>query len=307
MKQNEVYDMLIIGGGPAGVTAALYGARAGLSVLLLEKMITGGEIVSTERLDNYPGFPEGITGAEFGELLAGHLKSLSVPVRFEAVEEVSLRGEQKKVFTNGEEYPAQNVVIATGTVPNLLNVSGELELRGKGVSYCATCDAAFFRGKEVAVVGGGDAALEEALFLARFAKKIYVIHRRDSFRAVKVLQDRLFDLPNVQVLWNSTVQKMEGEKRLTGLRILHDGKELLLSVDGVFVYVGRVPNTAFLQNQLDLDERGFICTNEKMETSLPGVYAAGDVRRKELRQVVTAAADGAIAATMIARSVYGLA
>ncbi len=306
MIDHKVYDILIVGGGPAGATAALYGARAGLSVLLLEKMVLGGEIVSTERLDNYPGFPGGITGAEFGQLLEDQLALLHVPVKPDSVEQVSLKGEIKKVFTAEGEETARSLLIATGTVPNLLNVKGEQALLGRGVSYCATCDAAFFRNKEVAVVGGGDSALEETLFLSRFASKIYLIHRRDAFRGIKALQDKVLSLPNVEVLWKSTIQSIEGEKRVEGLTIQQEGQARLLSVQGLFVYVGRKANTAFLEDELPLDENGFIVTNEKMETVLSMVYAAGDVRRKWLRQVVTAASDGAIAATAAAHALMGL-
>lgn len=306
MKDSKIYDILIIGGGPAGATAALYGARAGLSVLVLEKMVLGGEIVSTERLDNYPGFPGGITGAEFGERLEEQLKQLDVPIKSDLVEKVSLKGELKRVFTAGGEETARSVIIATGTVPNLLNVKGEQALLGRGVSYCATCDAAFFRNKEVAVVGGGDSALEETLFLSRFASKIYIIHRRDAFRGIKALQDKVLSLSNVEVLWKSTIQSIEGEKKVEGLTIQQDGKARLLPVQGLFVYVGRKANTCFLGDELPLDDNGFIVANEKMETTLSMVYAAGDVRRKGLRQVVTAASDGAIAATTAAHALIGL-
>lgn len=302
MTANKLYDLLILGGGPAGATAAIYGARAGLSVVLLEKMIVGGEIVSTDRLDNYPGFPDGITGAEFGLLLENQLKRFNVAVQEALIEQVSFKGEEKKVFTPEAVITGRAAVIATGTVPRLLNVDGELSLRGRGVSYCATCDAAFFRGKDVAVVGGGDAALEETIFLSRLAGKIYLIHRRNAFRGVKALQEKVFSLPNVEILWNTTVQKISGERRVEGVHLARDGKELFLPLQGIFIYVGRQPNTGFLREEVPLDEQGFIRTNEKMETVLPRVYAAGDVRRKELRQVITAAADGAVAATMAART-----
>lgn len=296
----HTYDLVIIGGGPAGVTAAIYGVRAGLSTVLIEKMVVGGEIVSTERLDNFPGFPEGITGAEFGQLLEAQLKHFEVPVKNAVVEQVSLKGALKTVFTTGGEITGRAVIIATGTVPNLLNVDGEQTLIGRGVSYCATCDAAFFRDKEVAVIGGGDAALEETIFLSRFASKIYLIHRRDAFRGVRALQEKIFSLPMVEVLWNTTVQDIEGERQVTGLRIMQDGKERDLPVRGVFIYVGRRPNTEFLGDEVPLDDSGYIITADNMETALTNVYAAGDARRKGLRQVVTAASDGAIAATAAA-------
>lgn len=306
MSETQVYDILVIGGGPAGVTAAVYGARAGHTVLMLEKMLVGGEVVSTERLDNYTGFPDGITGPEFGRLLDRQLQRFSVPVQSVEVEKVSFAEDTKRVFTSSGEFAGRTAIIATGTVPNLLHVPGEKKLKGRGVSYCATCDAMFFRNRDIAVVGGGDAALEETIFLAGFARRVYVLHRRDAFRGVKALQDKLLALPNVQVLWKSTVIRMEGQEKLEGLRILHDGIEEELPVQGVFVYVGRRPNTGFVQGQVALNENGYVIAGEQTETSQAGVYAAGDVRVKELRQVITAAADGAVAATMAGRFLHGL-
>ncbi len=305
MAENQLYDLAILGGGPAGATAALYGNRAGLSVVILEKMMVGGEITSTDRLDNFPAFPEGISGAEFGMLLNQQLENLQVPVHTAEIEKVALSGEVKKIFTSAGEYASKKVLIATGTEPNLLGAEGEQELLGRGVSYCATCDAAFFRNKEVAVIGGGNAALEETIFLDRFASKIYLIHRRDQFRGVKGLQDQVLSLPGVEVLWNTTVSKIEGDNKVRGLQLKQDGKERNLAVDGVFIYAGRTANAPFLEgHELDRDKNGYIATNNKMETSLPGVYAAGDIRQKYLRQVITAASDGAVAATAVAQSIY---
>jgi thioredoxin reductase (NADPH) len=305
MTDQKVYDMLIIGGGPAGAAAALYGARAGLTVIVIEKMMLGGEITSTAWLDNYPGFPDGVGGPEFGTLLEKQLANLEVPIHSGDIEKVELQGEQKKVFCSNGEFEGKTVLIATGTLPNLLGVDGELKLRGRGVSYCATCDAAFFRGKKIVVVGGGDAALEETVFLSRFAEKIYLIHRRDKFRGCSWLQDKVQKLPMVEILWNSTVSRIVGEKKVSSLEIVQDGKDRAIEVDGIFIYTGRQPNAPFLAGvDLESDERGYIITNNKMETSIKGVYAAGDVRRKFLRQVVTAAADGAIAATAASQYLY---
>jgi thioredoxin reductase (NADPH) len=305
MTDQKVYDMLIIGGGPAGAAAALYGARAGLTVIVIEKMMLGGEITSTAWLDNYPGFPDGIGGPEFGTLLEKQLANLEVPIHSGDIEKVELQGEQKKVFCSNGEFEGKTVLIATGTLPNLLGVDGELKLRGRGVSYCATCDAAFFRGKKIVVVGGGDAALEETVFLSRFAEKIYLIHRRDKFRGCSWLQDKVQKLPMVEILWNTTVSRIVGEKKVSSLEIVQDGKDRAIEVDGIFIYTGRQPNAPFLAGvDLESDERGYIITNNKMETSIKGVYAAGDVRRKFLRQVVTAAADGAIAATAASQYLY---
>jgi thioredoxin reductase (NADPH) len=305
MTDQKVYDMLIIGGGPAGAAAALYGARAGLTVIVIEKMMLGGEITSTAWLDNYPGFPDGVGGPEFGTLLEKQLANLEVPIHSGDIEKVELQGEQKKVFCSNGEFEGKTVLIATGTLPNLLGVDGELKLRGRGVSYCATCDAAFFRGKKIVVVGGGDAALEETVFLSRFAEKIYLIHRRDKFRGCSWLQDKVQKLPMVEILWNTTVSRIVGEKKVSSLEIVQDGKDRAIEVDGIFIYTGRQPNAPFLAGvDLESDERGYIITNNKMETSIKGVYAAGDVRRKFLRQVVTAAADGAIAATAASQYLY---
>jgi thioredoxin reductase (NADPH) len=305
MIDQKVYDMLIIGGGPAGAAAALYGARAGLSVIVIEKMMLGGEITSTAWLDNYPGFPDGVGGPEFGTLLEKQLANLEVPVHSGDIEKVELQGELKKVYCSNAEFEGKTVLIATGTLPNLLGVDGELELRGRGVSYCATCDAAFFRNKKIVVVGGGDAALEETIFLSRFAEKIYLIHRRDKFRGCSWLQDKVQKLPMVEILWNTTVSRIVGEKKVSSLEIVQDGKDRTIEVDGIFIYTGRQPNAPFLAGaDLESDERGYILTNDKMETSIKGVYAAGDVRQKFLRQVVTAAADGAIAATAASQYLY---
>jgi len=305
MDEKQQYDLVIIGGGPAGTTAALYGARAGLSTIIIEKMTIGGEIVATDRLDNYPAFPDGISGSEFGALLQQQMENLHIPIQPAQVEKVVLDPEMKVIITSAGVYEGKTVLIATGTEPNLLGVEGEIEMRGRGVSYCATCDAAFFRNKEIAVVGGGNAALEETIFLARFASKTYLIHRRDQFRGVMGLQDKVLSLPQVEVLWNTTVSKIEGDKKVNSLQIVQNGLERSLLVDGIFIYAGRKPNCAYLEDGvIETDEHGFIITNEKMETSLPGVYAAGDIRQKFLRQVLTAAADGAIGATAAAQYIF---
>lgn len=305
MNNNQQYDMVIIGGGPAGSTAALYGARAGLSVIIVEKMMLGGEIISTAWFDNYPAFPEGISGTEFGTRLEKQLENLNVPVHLGDVEKVDFEDKVKTVTCSGEEFRGSTVLIATGTVPNLLNVEGELEFRGRGVSYCATCDAVFFRGKTIAVVGGGDAALEETIFLSRFAEKIYLIHRRDKFRGCSWLQDKVLKIPRVEVLWNTTVSKIAGETKVSSLQIRQDGSDRIIDTDGIFIYAGRLPNSGYLEGiELEQDKRGFIITNEKMETSLEGIYAAGDIRNKFLRQVITAAADGAIAATAASQYLF---
>ncbi len=305
MADKKLYDLVILGGGPAGAAAALYGTRAGLSVLLLEKMMVGGEITSTDRLDNFPAFPEGISGAEFGMLLQQQLDNLQVPVQTTEIEKVDFSSETKTIFTTSGEYRGKTVLIATGTEPNLLGAEGEEELVGRGVSYCATCDAAFFKDKEVAVVGGGNAALEETIFLDRFASKIYLIHRRDKFRGVKGLQDKVLNLPGVEVLYNTTVKAIEGDNKVKGLQLNQDGQGRFLEIGGVFIYAGRTANAPFLAGvDLETTKNGFIITDAKMKTSIPGIYAAGDIRDKYLRQVITATSDGAIAATAAAQALF---
>lgn len=303
MSQEQLYDLIILGGGPAGVSAAIYGARAGLSVLILEKALVGGRLVSVDRIENYPGFPEGITGPELGLLYDSHLRRFEVEVLSAQVERVSLKGTPKKVFTLEGEIQGRAVIIATGTMPKLLHVEGESNLYGRGVSDCASCDAAFFKDKDVAVVGGSSSALEETLFIARFARKVYLVHKRAAFRAVQSLQDQVLGLPNVEPIWNSEVQKIKGDQQVTGLLLEQEGKTVELPVEGVFVFAGRIPSTNFLGEEIALDEKGYIITGGDMETSLSQVYAAGDVRRDSIRQIVTAASDGAIAATFAARRI----
>lgn len=302
MSQDQLYDLVILGAGPAGVSAAIYGVRAGLSVIVLEKMFVGGLLAMVDRIENYPGFPEGITGPELGLLFDRQLRRFEVGVKAAGAEKVSLSGPRKVILTTDGEVHGRAVVIATGTIPKMIHAEGESALQGRGISHCASCDAAFFRGKEVAVVGGSSAALEETLFIARFAKKVYLIHKRSAFRAVQPLQEKILAQPNIEVLWNSEVMKIEGEKQVSGLRLQQENRERELSVDGLFVLAGRIPGTVFLGGELALDEKGYIITDENMESSLSRVYAAGDVRRTTLRQIVTAAADGAIAATAAARS-----
>ncbi len=295
-EKINVWDIIIMGGGPAGLTAAIYGGRAGYKVLVLEQAQFGGEITTTQWMDNYPGFSEGVGGFEFGEQLEQQALRFGAQLDYCFFEKVDLSGDIKEVHTSEGVFKGKIVIIASGTQAGQLGVPGEEEFQGRGVSYCATCDGAFFRDKDVAVVGGGDTAVEEAMFLTRFAANVYVIHRRDRLRAVQDLQDKLFKNPKVKVLWDTVVKEVKGDGEVEGLYL--DGKAgpKFLPVAGVFMLVGRKPNTAFLEGAIDLDEAGYIVTDEEMRTSLPGVFAAGDVRKKLLRQVITAASDGAIAA-----------
>lgn len=295
-----MYDVIIIGGGAAGLSAAIYAARACLSTLLIEKQpMDGGQILNTYEVDNYPGLP-GISGFELGQKLTQHAQKLGMERVNGAVERLELSDTIKKVVTAKAEYEAKAVILATGAGYRKLNVPGEERLMGMGVSYCATCDGAFFRGKTVAVVGGGDVALEDALFLARGCEKVYLIHRRDALRGAKILQEQVKETSNIEILWDSVVEEIHGEHQVEELVVFHkkSGEKQMLSVNGIFIAVGIVPNTDFLQNtEVALDENGYIVAGENGRTNVDGVYAAGDVRTKALRQVITAAADGANAVT----------
>lgn len=298
-----MYDIIIIGSGPAGLSAAIYGQRARLSVLVIEKQpMSGGQIINTYDVDNYPGLP-GISGFELATKMRAHADALGAKFVTEEVCSVELSGEEKVIYTDAGEYRAKTVVIATGAVHRKLSVPGEEALLGMGVSYCATCDGAFFRGKETAVVGGGDVALEDALFLARACSHVYVIHRRDEFRGAKVLQEKVLAAENITVLWDTVVEEICGKEQVEALSLENKktGGKQKLPVQGVFVAVGIVPNTGLFRGALKTDEAGYICAGEDGATSLPGVFAAGDARTKQLRQIVTAAADGANAITSIER------
>ena len=296
----KLYDTIVIGGGPAGYTAALYAVRSGLSTLVLEKFSPGGQMTQTAQIDNYPGFHEGIDGFTLGyQMQMGAHRFGAETVQTEVLS-VDLKADPKVITTDIGEYRARTVIIATGADHKHLGVEGETELIGRGVGYCAACDGMLYRGKTVAVVGGGNTAAADALFLSRVCAKVYLIHRRDRLRASKIYHEPLENTGNIQILWNATVETLHSELKLTGvtLRQVKTGETVELPLDGLFVSVGQAPNTALFKGQLDLDEAGYIISGETTETNIPGVYAAGDVRTKELRQVVTAAADGAVAAHM---------
>ena len=293
------YDAVVIGGGPAGITAAMYLARSGCSVLMPEQLAPGGQILQTEAMDNYPGFPKGIKGYELADLFAAHLEGLAIDRPAAAVESISGSAGQFVVRAGGVEYGARTVVVCSGAHHRKLGLEGEDRLRGRGVSYCALCDGNFFRNQTVAVVGGGNAALEESLYLSKLVSKLYLIHRRDEFRARKIYQDKLTEQSDkITLLRSSVVTALHGEKELTGLTVknLKSGEETLLPVNGLFVYVGFSPSTGFLPADLAKDEQGFIITDTEMRTNIPGIFAAGDIRSKLCRQVITAAGDGATAA-----------
>lgn len=292
------YDVIIIGGGPAGLTAGLYSARGGMKSLLIEMGMPGGQAANTDMIENYPGFPQGVSGIELMQMFMDQATTFGLEIKMAVAQELDLKNTPKKIVTSEGTFLAKTVVIASGAVPRALNVPGEEKFRGAGVSYCAVCDGAFFRDKKVVVVGGGDSALEEANYLTKFAKEVVIIHRRDAFRAINVYQDRVKANPKITFLLNTVVEEIKGEKKVEKVVVknVQTGEIKEVATDGVFIFVGTVPKTDYLQNQITLDERGYVITNNELGCSLPGVFAAGDVRQKTLRQVSTAVGDGAVAA-----------
>jgi thioredoxin reductase (NADPH) len=294
----EIYDLVIVGGGPGGLSAALYGGRAQLKTILVEKAFCGGQAANTYFIENYPGFPGGIKGLDLAQRLEEQIGDFGVPIIYDEVVELEQEGGEYLVKATDNQYLGRTVIIATGTQPVPLGVPGEEEFRGRGVSYCATCDGAFFRDQDLIVVGGGDSAVEEALFLTRFARKIYLVHRRDELRATQILQEQIKGHPQVEILWNRVVEEIRGEQQVNGviLKDSRNGQKQELEASGVFIYIGSTPDTQWLKGIIQLDEGGYIPTDGRMATNLLGVFAAGDVRQTGLRQIVTAVADGAIAA-----------
>lgn len=299
MKQT-VYDMVIVGGGPGGYTAALYAARAGMQVLLLEKLSAGGQMALTEQIDNYPGFPDGIDGYALAESMQKQAERFGAETVYAQVERLDLQAQPKTVQTSEGVFYGKTVVLATGAGPKELDLPGEKSLVNRGVAYCAACDAMFYRGKTVVVVGGGNSAAADALLLSRVAKKVILVHRRDRLRATKVYHTPLEKAENVEFRWNSIVTELLHQQKLTGVRLkdVVTGEETQLDCDGVFISIGRKPATELFVGQLELDSSGYIVAGETTQTSIPGVYAVGDVRTKHLRQVVTAVSDGAVAVHM---------
>ena len=292
-----VYDMIIIGGGPGGYTTALYAARAGLKALVLEKLSAGGQMAMTHQIDNYPGFPDGVDGFELGQLMQQQAERFGAETELAEVTALELAGAEKVVHSDAGTFYGKTVVIATGADPRPLGIPGERALEGRGIHYCAACDGMFYRGKTVVVVGGGNSAVADALLLSRVAKKVIIVHRRDQLRASKVYHSTLEGAENVEFSWNSQVVAVLQNGKVTGVTVrdVHTGAERTIPCDGVFVSIGRAPATALVAGQVELDEGGYIIACESTETSIPGVFAIGDVRTKTVRQVVTAVADGAVA------------
>jgi len=295
---DKVYQLIIIGGGPAGLSAGIYAARSRLDTLLIEKAGLGGQILNAEWVENYPGFPQGISGAELGSLMSQQAEKYNLPTAFAEVEGIEVRGEEKILKTSEGQYRAKAVIIAGGSEYSKLDVPGEEEFRGRGVSYCAMCDGAFFKDEVVAVVGGGNVALNDALFITKFASKVIVIHRRDQLRATKVLQERALANPKMEFIWDTVLESIKGDSQVRELQLrnVKTGGKSNLSVSGVFIAVGLKPNIEYLRGLLSLSDGGFIPVNGNMETEVPGIFAAGDIRAGSIRQVIAAAGDGAIAA-----------
>jgi thioredoxin reductase (NADPH) len=295
---NKIYDTVIIGGGPAGYTAALYAARAGLSTLVLEKLSPGGQMTETQNIENYPGFSDGIDGFTLGFNMQSGAEKFGAESAMTEVIFANLSENPKIITTDNGEVLAKTVIIATGAHHKHLGIKNEEALIGRGVGYCAACDGMLYKDKTVAVVGGGNSAVQDALLLSRICKKVYLIHRRDTLRATKIYHEPLMKTENVEFLWNSAVDEFLFEKKLYALNVknLKDGSIKTVELDGVFISIGRAPVSEIFKNDLTLDEQGYIVADESTKTNIPGVFAAGDIRTKSLRQVVTAAADGAVAA-----------
>lgn len=296
-NKDIVYDMIIVGGGPGGYTSALYAARAGFNVLVLEKFSAGGQMALTHQIDNYPGFEDGIDGFSLADKMKKQAERFGARSENAEVIKVNLTVNPKEIETAKGTFLSKTVLLAAGANPRELGVDKETELIGRGVAYCASCDGMFYRGKTVVVVGGGNTAAADAILLSRIAKKVIIVHRRDTLKATRIYHEPLMNAENVEFKWDSTVTELLYEDKITGVKIknVKTGEESIIDCDGVFVSVGRKPATDFLGSQLDLDENGYIIADETTKTSIPGVYAVGDIRTKQLRQVVTAVSDGAMA------------
>jgi len=297
-QADQVYDLVILGGGPAGLTAAVYAGRAARSTLVLTGPLPGGQVATTQMVENFPGFPEGISGMELAQRMQAQAGHFGARMVVEPVTGVDLTHAPFTVQTHCDTYRSRTVIIATGAVPRRLGVPGEARFFGRGVSTCATCDGFFYKGKRVVVVGGGDSALDEGLFLTRFAREVVVVHRRDQLRAARVYQERAFANPKMRFVWDSVVEEILGEQTVSGVRVrnVKTGEAAVIEANGVFVYVGMTPGSRLFAGQVELDEQGYVVTDRRQHTSRPGIFAAGDVQSPDFRQVVVAAASGAMAA-----------
>ncbi len=304
----DLFDVIIVGGGPAGLTAGLYAIRARLNTLLIEKGPLGGQVLYTDLIENYPGFPEGISGYDLIELFRKHIERFGLPIHQEEVVDFKDFGTYKEVYlSQGTILKTKALILALGAKPRKLNIPGESALTGKGVSYCAICDGPFYRDEVVAVVGGGNTALQEALFLTKFAKKVYLIHRRESFRATAILQERVKENPKIEILCPAVVEEILGQEKVEGIVVkkLKGDERIVLEVGGIFIFIGLLPQTEWLSGKLDLDRDGFIITNMEMETSIPGVFACGDCVSKKFRQIINACGEGAVAALSAEEHIKG--
>lgn len=303
-----IYDVIIIGGGPGGFTAALYSSRANLKTVVIERFFAGGQMATTEIMENYPGFEQPINGIDLAMQMEAQAKRFGAEIVYDEVIKLDLEGQIKIAKTPYSEYRGKTIILAMGGSPRILGVKGEEMFKGRGVSYCATCDGALYKNMDVAIVGGGDTAVEDANYLARMCNKVYVIHRRDTFRAVKILQDKVLSNPKIEVLWDSVVEGILGSETVEKAIIKNVKNDKLTTIDvtGVFVAIGSHPNVSLVSDKVKLSDYGYILTDEYMHTNIPGVFACGDIREKPLRQVVTAASDGAIAAFFAEKHVDGI-
>ncbi|WP_448510968.1 thioredoxin-disulfide reductase [Immundisolibacter sp.] len=303
-----MYDVIIIGGGPAGLTAGLYNARARLNVLLLDRLAPGGQVLTTDWVENYPGFPDGISGFELMDRMKTQAEKFGLKIQSEEVIKLEVSERRKTVLTAGGPLETKAIIFCCGATWKKLGIEGEEKLMGKGVSFCATCDGPFYRNQEVAVIGGGDTALEEAIFLTRFVSKVHLVHRRDKLRAARVLQERAMSQEKIEFIWNAVPVKIYGENGVEGIELKNLKTEDVVrkSVQGVFVFIGTIPNTNIVKGLLTLDESGFVVTDDHMQTSVPGVFAAGDVRSKLLRQISTAVGEGATASYAVEKYLEAL-
>ncbi|MEX1307235.1 MAG: thioredoxin-disulfide reductase [Eubacteriales bacterium] len=295
-----IYDMMIIGAGPAGLTAGIYAARAGLKAVVFEKQFAGGQMTKTDLIENYPGIVS-VTGVDFSMQMQAHAVEAGADIQTVDIDKLELSGKVKKVFSGEEVFEGKTVVLAMGAQPRKLNLESELKLAGRGVSYCATCDGAFFRGKDVAVIGGGDTAAEDALYLSKIASRVFMVHRRDALRAEQYLGERIEKTDNIEMVWDSTLDQITGENVVDGIDVVNKntGETRHIPVSGTFIAVGVVPESALVKDQVKIDDQGYVVADETCETDVPGVFVAGDLRGKKLRQIVTATADGAVAVAAV--------